>query len=153
MNKLVQRQSSPARISSRARHQVLVAFIFLLCGPLIFAQSPPTNRLESGPDPKQTKPSDEKPKAPAVSRTGSIKGRVRADDGRVLANATVVARPINGVPGMKAVGVDAEGRFTLDDMPAALYLVFATAPGYIDEQLAIGELDQFPRHLIGSQIN
>ena len=85
--------------------------------------------------------------------TGTIKGRVVSDDGRPLTNATVMAAQTTtntGAP--KATRVDSEGRFVFNEIPAAVYVVFATAPGYIDPTLAIGEQSQWPRHLIGSQL-
>lgn len=119
-------------------------------GSIVFAQD---ETRTSTPETKQTKPSQEKPKTADVSPTGTLKGRVRADDGRVLSNAMVVARAFNGSMGLKSAQADAEGRFSFDDMPAAVYLVFATAPGYVDEQLTISEMDEWPRYLVGSQIN
>ena len=48
--------------------------------------------------------------------------------------------------------MDSEGRFVFDEMPAAVYVILATAPGYIDPSLAMGEPSQWPRHLIGAQV-
>jgi hypothetical protein len=48
--------------------------------------------------------------------------------------------------------VDSEGKFSFDDLPPAGYIVFAAAPGYIDEAMATSDPNDWPRHLIGSQL-
>jgi Carboxypeptidase regulatory-like domain len=114
------------------------------------AQSQPT-----APQPASTpattpgqKPEVKKETTTAV--TGTIKGRVVSDDGRPLTNASVTATTNAG--STRAAGVDSEGRFVFDELPAAVYVILATAPGYIDPSLATGEPSQWPRHLIGAQI-
>ena len=142
-----QRFRVPFRFSA-VRFLVLALTVF--GGSIVFAQDEPRT---STPETKQTTPPVEKPKTADVSPTGTLKGRVRADDGRVLSNAMVVARAFNGSMGLKSAQVDSEGRFSFDDMPAAVYLVFATAPGYVDEQITISDMEDWPKYLVGSQIN
>ncbi len=125
--------------------------LLFLCAMTIAAQAQTPRTAPSPIDPK-SKSSSEKPNPPIPIPTGAIKGRVIADDGRVLSNAVVMARAINGTMAMKQSPPDAEGRFTLDDLPAAIYMVMATAPGYIDESMTIAEPEQWPRYLIGSQV-
>ena len=84
--------------------------------------------------------------------TGSIKGRVVADDGRPVVNATLMAQAVNGPPSVRPAQVDSEGKFSFDDLPSAAYIVFAVAPGYIDEATSTGDPNDWPRHLIGAQL-
>ncbi|HEY3580067.1 MAG TPA: carboxypeptidase-like regulatory domain-containing protein, partial [Pyrinomonadaceae bacterium] len=44
------------------------------------------------------------------------------------------------------------GKFSFDDLPSAAYVVFAMAPGYIDEAMSTGDPNDWPRHLIGTQL-
>lgn len=135
-------------LSSHTGERFLAALLFLLVwGPTVFSQETPPK-----PSPKAEK-AEVKSNAPPEIAIGTIRGRVSADDGRVLANTVVVARALNGAGGMKTAQVDAEGRFALNDVPAAVYMIFAASPGYIDESLAVAELGQVPRYLIGSQLN
>jgi hypothetical protein len=48
--------------------------------------------------------------------------------------------------------VDPEGKFSFDDLPPAGYIVMATAPGYVDEAMSMGDPSDWPRHLIGAQL-
>ncbi|HKO99420.1 MAG TPA: carboxypeptidase-like regulatory domain-containing protein [Pyrinomonadaceae bacterium] len=96
--------------------------------------------------------SDVKQDPPPTPTLGTIKGRVTTDDGRVLSNTTVMARALSGMNTLKTAQVDSEGRFTLSEVPAAVYLVFAVAPGYVDESVVVAELSQLPRYLIGSEV-
>jgi len=85
--------------------------------------------------------------------TGTIKGRVVSDDGRPVTNATIMAQAVTGAPAAKPSSrVDAEGKFVFEDLPSAAYVVVATAPGYIDQSMALGDPSQWPRHLIGAQL-
>lgn len=88
----------------------------------------------------------------AKAVTGTIKGRVVFDDGRPLTNASVMAQPTTNTGGPRAARVDSEGRFVFDEVPAAVYVILATAPGYIDPSLSSGDPSQWPRHLIGAQV-
>ena len=84
--------------------------------------------------------------------TGTIKGRVVSDDGRPVTNATIMAQAVTGAPAAKPSRVDAEGKFVFEDLPSAAYVVVATAPGYIDQSMALSDPSQWPRHLIGAQL-
>jgi hypothetical protein len=90
--------------------------------------------------------------SPSPTITGTIKGRLVADDGQPLTNANVMVQSLTAAPAVKPARVDAEGRFTFDDLPPAAYLVIATAPGYIDQSTSLGEPSEWPRHLIGSSV-
>jgi hypothetical protein len=48
--------------------------------------------------------------------------------------------------------VDSEGKFSFDDLPSAAYIIFAVAPGYIDEAMSTGDPNDWPRYLIGTQL-
>jgi len=127
--------------------------LVFLCACLIHA--PGQTPLKPSPAPTATpvKSLSEKPNAPSAVPTGTLKGRVIADDGRVLSNTTVIARAVSGAAAVKTSRVDAEGRFTLEGLPASVYVVNATAPGYVDESISLGDPEQWPRYLIGSQLN
>lgn len=90
--------------------------------------------------------------AQPASTTGTIEGRVVSDDGRPVTNASVMAQAggFRVIPRMSRV--DTEGRFVFDDLPAAAYVIIATAPGYIDQSLSESDPNQWPRHLIGTQL-
>ncbi|HSE15493.1 MAG TPA: carboxypeptidase-like regulatory domain-containing protein [Pyrinomonadaceae bacterium] len=107
------------------------------------AQSTPS----PSPTPAEKRAPNENPPA-----TGSIKGRVVADDGRPVVNATLMAQAVNGTPAVRPAQVDSEGKFSFDDLPSAAYIVFAAAPGYIDEAMSTGDPNDWPRYLIGSQL-
>jgi hypothetical protein len=85
--------------------------------------------------------------------TGAIKGRLTATDGQPLMNANVLVQSLTGTPVAKPSRPDAEGRFTFEDLTPGAYIVMATAPGYIDQSMALGNPLQWPRHLIGSNVN
>lgn len=93
-----------------------------------------------------------KPVADEPVTLGTIKGRVVSNDGRPLTNANIVAQGVSGTPSVKIKQVDAEGAFVLDDLPAGLYIVMATAPGYIDETMTGADPSELPRHLIGARL-
>lgn len=116
---------------------------------LLFVSSLALSQAPTTPTPPKA---SAKAKEPAVAVLGTIKGQVTTDDGRILGNTVILARSINGTASMKTAQVDGEGRFVLRDIPAAVYLIFATAPGYIDESIAVGEINQIPRHLIGADL-
>jgi hypothetical protein len=59
---------------------------------------------------------------------------------------------MTAVPSAKPTQVDSEGRFVFDDLPAAAYILIATAPGYIDQSISVGDVNQWPRYLIGSNV-
>src|SRR6185369_1524969 len=111
----------------------------------VLAQSQPT------PSPSPT-PVEKRSPNENLPATGSIKGRVVADDGQPVVNATLMAQAVNGQPSMRPAKVDSEGKFSFDDLPPAGYIVFAVAPGYIDEAMSTGDPNDWPRHLIGAQL-
>lgn len=96
--------------------------------------------------------SGQKPQATPTPPTGTIKGRLVADDGQPLTNANVMVQSLTPTPTAKPTLVDAEGRFVFDDLPAASYILIGTAPGYIDQSMALGDPSHWPRHLIGSNV-
>jgi hypothetical protein len=77
---------------------------------------------------------------------------VVTNDGRPLTNVSVVAQGVSGTPSIKIKQVDADGAFVLDDLPAGLYLVLATASGYVDETMTTADPGQLPRYLIGARL-
>lgn len=130
---------------------------FLLVLPLVLtmsgfvsvlAQSQPAAKSIASPSPTAAEKRGPNDNAPA---TGSIKGRVVADDGRPVVNATLMAQAVNGPPSVRLAQVDSEGKFSFDDLAPASYVVFAVAPGYIDEAMS-GDPTDWPRHLIGAQL-
>jgi hypothetical protein len=130
---------------------ISLALVFL-CACLIHASGQTPPKPSPAPAATPVKSRIEKPSAPSTIPTGTLKGRVITDDGRVLSNTTVVARAVSGAAAIKSSPVDPEGRFALDDLPAAVYVVSAIAPGYFDESLTNGDPEQWPRYLIGSQL-
>lgn len=99
----------------------------------------------------QTPSPSPKPAAETIT-LGTIRGRVVSNDGRPLTTATVMAQGVSATPSIKIKPVDAEGSFVLEDLPAGLYIVMATAPGYVDETLTTGDPSELPRHVIGSRL-
>ena len=129
---------------------------FLLVLPLVLtmsvsalAQSQPAVRSTASPSPtagEKRGPNDN------PLPTGSIKGRVVADDGRPVVNATLMAQAVTGPVAVRPAQVDSEGKFSFDDLPPAGYIIIAAAPGYIDEAMSTGDPSEWPRHLIGAQL-
>lgn len=107
------------------------------------------SEAQTGAAPKTTATPVASPSPPV---TGTIKGRLVADDGQPLTNANVLVQSLTAAPAVKPARVDAEGRFSFEDLPPAAYLVIATAPGYIDQSTSLGEPSEWPRHLIGSTV-
>ncbi len=129
---------------------VLPLFIIISGGVVsALAQSQSTIKSTASPPapPAEKRAPNENPPA-----TGSIKGRVVADDGRPVVNATLMAQAVTGAPSVKPAQVDSEGKFSFDDLPPAGYIVIAIAPGYIDEAISTPDPSEWPRHLIGSQL-
>lgn len=109
----------------------------------------------ASPTPAQPAAPGQKPAANANASppvTGTIRGRLVADDGQPLTNANVMVQSLTASPAVKPTRVDSEGRFAFEDLPPAAYLVVATAPGYIDRSMSLGDPAQWPRHLIGSNV-
>ena len=144
-----------ALTQSLCRH---CASAFLLVLPLVLmmssfvsapAQSQPAANSTASPSPT---PAEKRGPTENPIATGSIKGRVVADDGQPVVNATLMAQAVNGPPSVRPAQVDSEGKFSFDDLPPAGYVVFAVAPGYIDEAMSTGDPNDWPRHLIGTQL-
>src|SRR5690349_18030622 len=76
------------------------------------AQSQPAAKSTASPLPTPAEKRNPNEHPPA---TGSIKGRVVADDGRPVVNATLMAQTINGPPSLRHAQVDSEGKFSFDD--------------------------------------
>src|SRR5688572_19456423 len=100
-----------ASAGTRSFHRRRAA-IFSLVLPLVLitsgvvsalAQSQPAARSTATPPP----PAADKP-APNENppATGSIKGRVVADDGRPVANASLMAQAVNGPPSIRPAQAD-----------------------------------------------
>ena len=128
---------------------VLPLVLAMSGGVSALAQSQPAAKSTASPSPTPAEKRGPNENPPA---TGSIKGRVVSDDGRPVVNATLMAQAINGASAVRPAQVDSEGKFSFDDLPSAAYVVFAVAPGYIDEAMSTGDPNDWPRHLIGSQL-
>jgi carboxypeptidase family protein len=111
------------------------------------AESTPTSTTATVPAQKP----EVKPET-AKTVTGTIKGRVMLDDGRPAANASIMVQATTNTSSPRSARVDSEGRFGFDEVPAAVYIILATAPGYIDPSLSAGTPLQWPRYLIGAQV-
>src|SRR5687767_1375576 len=147
--------AAAALTQSFCRHRTAA---FLLVLPLVLAmsgvvtglaQSPPAVRSTASPSPtagEKRGPNDNLPPS------GSIKGRVVADDGQPVVNATLMAQAVTGPVAVRPAQVDSEGKFSFDDLPPAGYIIIAAAPGYIDEAMSTGDPSEWPRHLIGAQL-
>jgi len=130
--------------------QLVLLLVLTMSGVMsVLAQSQPAARSTASPSPTPVEKRSPNETAPA---TGSIKGRVVADDGQPVVNATLMAQAVNGQPSIRPGKVDSEGNFSFDDLPPAGYVVFAIAPGYIDEAMSTGDPNDWPRHLIGTQL-
>ena len=130
-----------------------VADAFLDRAPLVALTG--QSDLEPLPAPAGTAPPAVRPPKPEANEpvtVGTIKGRVVSNDGRPLTNANIMAQGVSGVPTIKMKRTDAEGAFVFDDLPAGLYIVLATAPGYIDQSWTGSDPGELPRHLIGERL-
>jgi hypothetical protein len=105
--------------------------------------------------PAQTTIPDQKPEAkpsPSPPITGTIKGRIVASDGQPLTNVNIMAQSLTGAPSAKPTRPNAEGRFSFEDLTPGSYVLVATAPGYIDQSMSVGDPNDWPRYLIGSNV-
>ena len=127
----------------------VLPLVLTMSGVVALAQSQPAAKSTASPPPAPAEKRSPNENPPA---TGSIQGRVVADDGRPVVNATLMAHATNGQPSVRPAQVDSEGKFSFDDLAPATYIVFAVAPGYIDEAMSTGDPNDWPRHLIGSQL-
>jgi hypothetical protein len=131
---------------------IRAAFVVMVIGNVLFAtaQSEALPKPAAAPTPTPAATADAR-KVPGPV-TGTIKGRMVSNDGQPLANATVVAQSLNGSFAVKPTRPDAEGRFAFDDLVPGAYTIFGTAPGYIDQSVALSDPNAWPRHLIGSNV-
>lgn len=129
------------------------AVLFITASALVmFATgSVATFAQSQAPTPPAT-PTTTKPESTPTPTTGAIRGRIVAADGQPLMNANVMAQALTTAPSTKPTSVDSEGRFSFAELPAASYIIYATAPGYIDQATAQGDATEWPRHLIGSNV-
>ena len=128
----------------------VLPFVFTMSGVVsALAQSQPAAKSTATPPPT---PAEKLGPSETPPATGSIKGRVVTDDGRPVVNASLMAQAVNGSPSVRPAQVDSEGKFNFDDLPSAAYVVFAVAPGYIDEAMSTGDPNDWPRYLIGAQV-
>jgi hypothetical protein len=70
------------------------------------------------------------PNAKPAPITGSVTGRVVNESGQGVPNVTVYTRPSLAFSG-RATSTDNEGDFKFEGLDSALYLFFASAPGYV----------------------
>ena len=131
----------------------LAVFVVLVIGHVMVAtaQSENSPKPAASPTPSPGQASSVKESSlPPI--TGTIKGRLVSSDGQPLTNASVLTQTLNGTPSTKPTRPDADGRFVFDDLAPGSYILIATAPGYIDESMALGNPFDWPRHLIGSNV-
>lgn len=131
----------------------LVIVVLVTCNVLItMAQSETSTKpAATGMAPPVQKPGTKESTATPI--TGTIRGRLSATDGQPLMNANVMVQSLNGTPVAKPGRPDAEGRFVFEDLAPGAYVVMGTAPGYIDQSMALGNPLEWTRHLIGSNVN
>lgn len=156
MNRCLELVRVPQLSKRYAVHCRAAALLCAWCSIAMFgtslAQSQTEARPAATPETKQGQKPEAGENATPTPTTGTIKGRVVSDDGRPVTNATIVTQAVTGTPAGRPARVDAEGKFAFEDLPAAVYIIIATAPGYIDQSTSLGDPSQWPRHLIGAQL-
>jgi hypothetical protein len=132
---------------------LMLLVLVLLCNAgIAMAQSETSPKpAPAGVTPPRQKPATKETTAPAV--TGTIRGRLTPSDGQPLLNANVLVQSLTGTPVAKPARPDTEGRFVFENLTPGAYIVMATAPGYIDQSMSFGTPLQWPRYLIGSDVN
>jgi hypothetical protein len=142
-----------AQRSAVASLLTLAAFLLFAAGITVAGTAQTQTPEKPDPTPTATPATaGQKPESTPTPTTGTIKGRLVSGDGQPLTNANVMAQALTSTPTAKPTSVDSEGRFVFDDLPAASYLIVATAPGYIDQTMSLGDASQWPRYLIGSNV-
>lgn len=126
---------------------LMLVTMFFVNAVFVTAQTETPQTQATAPSQKP----DAKP-SPSPPITGTIKGRIVASDGQPLTNANILAQSLNGTPSTKPTRPDAEGRFSFDDMAPGSYVLVATAPGYIDQSMSVGDPNDWPRYLIGANV-
>ncbi|MEP7273380.1 MAG: carboxypeptidase-like regulatory domain-containing protein, partial [Acidobacteriota bacterium] len=76
-------------------------------------------------------------------KSGSISGRVVADDGRVLEGVVVSCGSLEGGAGSRTAITDAEGQFSFSGLAPSAYRLFAYQGGYVVD--ASGGMDRVTR--------
>ena len=131
---------------------MLLALILLYnAGPAMAQSETPAKPAATGVTPPRQKSATKETTAPPI--TGTIRGRLTATDGQPLMNANVMVQSLTGTPVAKPTRPDAEGRFVFENLAPGAYIVMATAPGYVDQSMSLGNPLEWPRHLIGSDVN
>ncbi len=97
--------------SPKARLVILALTWILACSLSVTAQTP-------------------SPNTKAAPITGSITGRVVNESGQGVASVTVVTRPSLAFSG-RTTSTDSEGNFKFEGLDSALYIFFASGPGYV----------------------
>lgn len=144
----------PLRCRALAAIRITLALVVMVtCNVLTtIAQSETSAKpAASIPTPAAEKSGIKENTSPPI--TGSIRGKLTATDGQPIMNANIILQALTGTPAAKPGRPDAEGRFVFDDLVPGAYIVTAMAPGYIDESMGLGNPLQWPRHLIGSNVN
>jgi hypothetical protein len=125
----------------------LAVLLLLTLNENLVAQQPSSTTT---PNPALTQP---KPASDKAAPLGIIKGRVVAFGARAPKNTVVSIRSLNSTSGgARMTRVDSEGRFAFDGLRAGVYNILATAPGFIDENLATADMSEWPRHFPGAQV-
>jgi hypothetical protein len=133
---------------------IALAVAMLVTGNVLVAMAQSETQAKpaaTGTNVPGQKPAKSEPTPPPIS--GTITGRLTASDGQPLTTANVMVQSLTGTPVAKPARPDPEGRFTFDGLTPGSYIVMATAPGYIDQSMTLGPPIQWPRHLIGSNVN
>src|SRR5690242_8172892 len=68
------------------------------------------------------------------SSTGNIRGGVVNESGQPFAGAQVMVRRINYAGGSRTAIADSEGTFRVNGLNSGLYVITASAPGYVPAQ-------------------
>ena len=119
------------------------------------AQAPPRPVPTPAPVSKGTEVGATVPKKPETTEApilGKISGRIVSNDGRPLTNANIMIQGTSGTPTVKMKRAGEDGTFVVEELPPNLYIVLATAPGYIDEAWSGVKVSDIPRHLIGDRV-
>ena len=70
----------------------------------------------------------------ASTASGTLSGRITGDDGRPVSDAVVLAYGAYAPSTARGASTDAAGRFQINDLPPGIYILRATAPGYVVNQ-------------------
>ena len=147
-----------ASTTTSSVYSFLLSIVMLLAAVLSFSvgtamgqSETPPKPAAAGATPPRQKSAPKEPTTPPV--TGTIRGRLTSTDGQPLINANVLVQSLTGIPAAKPTRPDAEGKFVFENLLPGAYIVMATAPGYIDQSMSLGNPLQWPRYLIGSDVS